>query len=83
MTMMNDGTSAKPVVRKVVFAVTERGERSFWTRVGAAFTNRDGSLTVRLDAVPINGILQIRDWTPRDERSASGAASGGRAEVPF
>ncbi len=64
MTMTNQGTSTTPVVRKVVFAVTEKGERSFWTRVGAAFPNRDGSMTVKLDALPMNGTLQIRDDEP-------------------
>jgi hypothetical protein len=64
MTMLNEGTSTTAVVRKIVYAVTERGERSFWTRVGAAFTNRDGSMTVRLDAMPMNGTLQIRDDEP-------------------
>ncbi len=62
--MMNDGPSAAGVARKIVYTVTERGERSFWTKVGAAFPNRDGSMTVRLEAVPVNGILQIRDEEP-------------------
>ena len=56
--------SAGSVVKKAVFTVTERGDRSYWTRIGAAFTNKDGSLTVRLDAVPVNGTLQIRDEDP-------------------
>ena len=63
------GTTA--VVRKIVYTVTERGERSFWTRIGAAFINRDGSMTVRLDAMPMNGTLQIRDDEPG--RRAGGA----------
>ena len=46
---------------KHVYTFTERGERSFWTRIGAAFVNRDGSVTVRLNALPLNGTLQIRD----------------------
>jgi hypothetical protein len=57
--------------RRVVYVVTERmtqeGTRSFWTKVGAAFENRDGSVTVRLDALPLTGTLQIRD----DERDAA------------
>ena len=53
---------------KTVYVVTERGERSFWNRVGVAFTNRDGSLTVKLDALPVSGVLQIRD----DEQRGNG-----------
>jgi hypothetical protein len=46
---------------KIVFAVIERGARRHWLRVGLAFPNRDGSLNVRLDAVPFTGQLHIRD----------------------
>jgi hypothetical protein len=56
------GASTAP--KKIVYTVTERGEKSFWTRVGVAFENRDGSLTLRLDAVPVNGMLQVRDEDP-------------------
>lgn len=51
---------------KVAYAVVEREKdgKSFWTKVGAAFPNRDGSLSVSLDAVPINGKIQIRDPQP-------------------
>jgi hypothetical protein len=50
---------------KDVFAIyetnTEGKERGRWVRVGVAFPNRDGSLNVLLDAIPLNGRLQIRD----------------------
>jgi hypothetical protein len=53
---------------KIAYTVVERDKdgRQFWVRVGAAFVNRDGSLNVRLDAMPVNGKLQIRDYQPRD-----------------
>ena len=45
-----------------VFTVTDRAnDRSIWTRIGAGWINRDGSLTLRLDALPVNGVLQVRD----------------------
>jgi hypothetical protein len=58
---------------KQVFALTERGERTYWTRIGAAFTNKDGSISVTLDALPVSGRLQIRDQEDRDERQGRGA----------
>lgn len=55
---------------KVVYTVVERGEgKSFWVRVGVGSTNRDGSLNLRLDAIPVNGLLQVRDWEPNDRRN--------------
>jgi hypothetical protein len=60
--MMNEAAApGATTARKIVYTVTEKGEKSFWTRIGVAFSNRDGSLTVKLDAVPVNGTLQIRD----------------------
>jgi hypothetical protein len=47
---------------KSIYAVNERGGRSFWTRIGVGFENRDGSLTIKLDALPVNGTLQVREW---------------------
>lgn len=49
---------------KDVYAIYETRadgrERSRWVRVGVAFDNRDGSLNVLLDALPLSGRLQIR-----------------------
>ena len=56
---------------KVAYVVTERGDKSYWNRVGVAFTNRDGSLNVKLDAYPVGGSLQIRDWEPREDEQAA------------
>jgi len=55
--------------KKSVFALTERDQKTFWTRIGAAFTNKDGSVTVQLDALPVSGRLQIREDEEREERS--------------
>lgn len=52
---------------RAVYAVVPKQEgKDVWLRVGSAFENRDGSTTVLLDAVPIGGKLQIRDYQPRD-----------------
>jgi hypothetical protein len=78
--------------KKAVYTVIERvdgeSKRSFWVRVGAAFTNRDGSFTVKLDALPVNGTLQVRDWPNREEwlrrdqaNAAQAASAGGRTHA--
>lgn len=71
--------------RRDVFAVTERttpeGNKSFWTKVGSAFDNKDGSVTIKLEALPLSGTLQIRDAETQEQRDAR---RGARAnDAPF
>ena len=47
---------------KAVYVIRENGEKSSWMKIGVAFVNRDDSLNVILDAVPVNGKLHIRDF---------------------
>jgi len=66
---------------KAVYTIVERGpEKKYWVRIGTAFTNRDQSLNVRLDASPVNGQLHIRDAEPYDpsrpKRGGHGAGNG-------
>ena len=42
-------------------ARNEGRERSRWVRIGVAFDNKDGSLNVLLDALPLSGRLHIRE----------------------
>jgi len=45
----------------------ENGDRkSIWIRVGLAFENKDGNLNVKLNCLPVNGTLHIRDRSDRD-----------------
>ena len=72
---MQEATSPQSPSRttRPVFAIVERDNaRSFFTRVGSAWSNRDGSITVRLDLLPFNGVIQIRD--PEPSRAVSGGA---------
>jgi hypothetical protein len=48
-------------------ASADREAKSFWTKVGVAFENRDGSWALELAAVPVHGRLQMRDPAPKDE----------------
>ncbi len=53
---------------KYVFNIIEREglERPFWLKVGVAFENSDGSLNVKLDCLPLNGKLHIRERREQD-----------------
>lgn len=52
---------------KIAYVVTQRGTQKYWTRIGVAFVNRDGSINVKLEAVPVSGEIHVRDYVPRDE----------------
>ena len=54
---------------KEVYVIVDRspGQKAVWIRVGAAWENRDGSLQVVLDALPVEGRLHIRDPKPKTE----------------
>ena len=74
---------------KEVFTIVESGQgdqqKKRWLRIGTAFTNQDGSFNVILDALPLNGKLNIRDPKPRDDdghhnqrqRGGGGGRGGG------
>ena len=49
-------------------------DKPFWNRIGSAFTNRDGSINVYLDSLPIQGKIHLREDTPKEEREARGDA---------
>lgn len=40
----------------IAYHVAERGEKSFWTRIGASWPHEDGKgLTLQLELTPVNG----------------------------
>lgn len=41
--------------------------KSFWTKIGAAWTNRDGSLTLQLDLMPFSGKIVLRKFEPKED----------------
>jgi hypothetical protein len=66
---------------KAVYTIVERSEKKYWVRIGTAFTNRDQSINVKLDAVPVNGTIHIRELDDEDiERARVRRAD--RAAVP-
>jgi len=68
----------EPNKMKIAYVITQRKDRNFWNRVGVAFVNSDGSINVKLEAVPVSGEIQIRDYQPRDELAATGSRGQSR-----
>lgn len=57
--------------------VTQKGEKSFWNKVGAAWQHKDGrGFTLQLETCPINGRIVLR-LPPEDTPHT--ANDGGRA----
>ncbi len=60
---MNHSTNTELRGWKAVYTIVERqgSEKKYWVRIGSAFVNQDQSLNVKLDAMPVNGSIHIRD----------------------
>lgn len=58
---------------KGVYTIVERHNedhperKALWVQIGVAFVNRDGSINARLNALPVNASLHIRDMRVSDE----------------
>jgi len=55
---------------KVISPIEKRNGEKFWMRLGSAYTNKDDSINIYLDAFPVgNGkevTLQLRELTEED-----------------
>ncbi len=58
----------------VIWHIRDReGKKAFWTEIGVGFTNRDGSIALKINLMPMDGgmilvkPLEPRDWRERDE----------------
>lgn len=63
--------------RYQVFSIKEGREKdgrasAVWVRAGSAWMNRDGSMNVYLDVLPLDGKLHVREAT--DKRDTTGEA---------
>jgi len=57
-----------------VFSIREGKGGSIWVRAGSAFVNKDGSLNVLLDVLPLDGKLHVREAADKKD----GAQAAGR-----
>ncbi len=84
---MDDIMARNPGRRLGVWAIPKDearpgGGKAFWPRIGVAFTNRDGSLTLLLDSLPLGtNKLQVREFKEDAARGAPGARA--RPEEQF
>lgn len=65
---------------KVLCPITKKDGSTFWMRVGSAFTNKDDSVNVFLDAFPKDGKLQLREFDERDLQRGKGEGPSGDGE---
>ncbi|MFT3914697.1 MAG: hypothetical protein QM704_11425 [Anaeromyxobacteraceae bacterium] len=83
---MDDIMARNPGRRLGVWAIPKDEDKTngkgFWTRIGVAFTNRDGSLSILLDSLPLGtNKLQVREIKEDAARGVPGARA--RQEEPF
>jgi hypothetical protein len=52
----------------IAYQITETGKShdngdpiSYWNRVGMAWVNKDGSINVQLNSLPLDGKIQLRE----------------------
>ena len=82
MTTRNRNANSRQQTREtqppalLAYHVAERGEKKFWTRIGAAWDHEDGKgLTVQLDLVPANGgRIVLRE--PNDDEQVEDNGAG-------
>lgn len=49
----------------------EKLDKPSLRRIGTGFVNRDASLDIVLEALPVSGRLHVRDLEPRDEGASA------------
>lgn len=73
-TTQTNRTSAPNAPDFIAWHVQEKGEKSFWSKVGASWKHKDGKgFTLQLETVPINGRIVLREPAedkPNDEGRA-------------
>lgn len=66
--------------RLAVFSIREGKGGSIWVRAGSAFVNKDGSLNVLLDVLPLDGKLHVREAAEKRD-TAAGSRFGGEPSL--
>mgnify|MGYP000928205358 CR=1 FL=1 len=55
-----------------VYSIVEKpgDQKNVWLDIGIARTNRDDSITCKLDCLPLNGTIQLRIHEPRSQKGS-------------
>ena len=59
---------------KMAYCISERNGKSYFNKVGVGFVNKDGSWNIKLESLPINGEIHVRDYVPREDGDSPGVA---------
>ena len=80
----------RPRIFKVLSPIEKKDGGTYWMRLGTGYPNKDQSINLYLDALPLNHKLQLREMDEeelqnRGRKRDDGAAPspGGNAEIPF
>ncbi|WP_120694201.1 hypothetical protein [Sphingopyxis terrae] len=58
----------------ILYRVEGNGPEARWTKIGAAWANRDGKgFNIACDAVPLQGRIVMRAYTPKPKADADAA----------
>ena len=70
---------------KQILAVVTRGKTNYWTRIGVAYENKDGSWNLRFDFLPTDPetTIQLRDFKNEDAGAERGNGAAEAASDPF
>lgn len=66
--MTNTTNTASKAPSHIAYQVRDRGDKSFWTRIGVAWQNGDGKgFNIQLEAVPLDGRITLRVATEKKD----------------
>jgi hypothetical protein len=54
-----------------VYTIVEKPNtpKGIWLEIGVGSENRDGSISAKLDALPVNGTIHLREYEKKTENS--------------
>ena len=67
------GNGRRPPLEAFNIIEREGLERPYWQKIGVGWVNRDGSINVQLDSLPIAGKVQLREYKERADKPVAGA----------
>lgn len=61
--------------RLAVFSIRQKDNAKFWVRAGSAHVNKDGSLNIYLDVLPLDGALHVREALEKKDALAPASSA--------